>query len=66
MMVICGVAAFFLSDRVIGYLPVMAIPASILFAYYFSDERITKRMKVEFTVLLFAVTLNQVAYFLQP
>ena len=64
MMVVCGIPAIFLSDKVVGYLPVMAIPASLLMSYYFSEERITKRMKVEFTVLLLAVMLNQVAFFL--
>ena len=64
MLVICGVPLIFLADTLFGYLPVMAIPASILLTHYFSKDRISKQMKAEFAVLMLAVALNQVAYYI--
>jgi len=63
MFIVCGAPVFLYANKVFGYLPILAIPASVLLSYYFSEERITKRMKVEFIVLLLAVALNQVANF---
>jgi hypothetical protein len=64
MFIICGAPLFLYVGGVFSYLPIVAVPASVLLAYYFAEERTTKRMKVEFTVLLLAVALNQVAYFI--
>jgi len=64
MFIVCGAPVFLNANKVFGYLPILAIPASVLLAYYFSEERITKQMKVEFIVLLLAVALNQVAYYI--
>ena len=64
MCIICGAPLLLFTDQAFGYLPLFAVPASILLTYYFSDERLTNRMKVEFIVLLLAIALNQVAYFM--
>ena len=64
MFVICGIPLFLYADKVFGYLPLFALPSSILLAYYFSADRITRRMKVEFVVLLLSIILNQFAFFL--
>jgi hypothetical protein len=61
MFVICVTPVFIYANRAFAYLPILAIPASILLAYYFSEERITKQMKVEFIVLLLSVAVNQFA-----
>jgi len=64
MAVICGAPLFLFSNDLFGYLPIFAIPASILLASYYSEERITKRMKIEFAVFILSIALNQVAYFI--
>ena len=64
MFVICGLPLFIYVDKAYSYLPILAIPASVLLSFYFSEQRITKRMKIEFIVLLLAATLNQIAYLL--
>ena len=64
MCIICGAPLLLFTDQAFGYLPLFAVPASILLTYYFSGERLTNRMKVEFIVLLLAIALNQVAYFM--
>jgi len=64
MLVICGVPMFVYVNQIFDYLAVLAIPVSVLLAYNFSEEHVTKRMKVEFAVLLLAVAINQIAYFI--
>ena len=65
MLVICTIPISLFSSNLAGFLPIFALPASLLLAYYYSKERITKQMKVEFLVLLLSIALNQVAYFVQ-
>lgn len=64
MLLICGVATLLYAGVLYGYLSLLALPASILIAYYFSEERNAKRTKAEFIVLLLAIAFNQVAYFM--
>jgi len=65
MFAICSVPLFLFSNDIFSYLPIFAVPASVLLASYYSEERITKRMKIEFAVLILSVALNQVAYLIQ-
>lgn len=62
MFFVCAIGLLLYTGNLFGYLPLFAIPSSILLAYNFSEERITKRTKVEFVVLLLSIFLNQVAY----
>jgi len=64
MFVICGIPASLSVHEAYNYLPILSVPVSVLLTYYYSEERITKRMKVEFIVLMLSVALNQVAYFI--
>ncbi|MCL2727623.1 MAG: hypothetical protein FWD56_04485 [Bacteroidales bacterium] len=65
MSVICSIPLFLYSNDLFGYLPIFALPASVLLAFYYSEERITKRMKIEFAVLILSIVLNQVAFFIR-
>ncbi|MDR2586408.1 MAG: DUF6427 family protein [Prevotellaceae bacterium] len=64
-LLICAIPIFLYANIVFSYLPIIALPLSILLAFNFSDERVTKQTKVEFAVLIIAVVVNQVAFFLQ-
>ena len=64
MSIVCGISIFLNSGISLGFLPIFAIPSSLLLGYYYSEKRITKRMEVEFIILLLSILFNQISYYL--
>lgn len=61
MLFLCCLVAVCYAHIIYEFLPLLALPISACMACYFCSERINRRMKVEFFVLLLALLIYQIA-----